>query len=106
MCSSDLLLAGAIATASRDAGAPLSVCLVDMDTRDGQVASLIGRFMPTALNIRVQPVWDEEAIRRHVVRDELMGIDTVLAPIRPRTADAVPLHLVLAPDPRGPPLSA
>ncbi len=84
-----LLLAGAIATSSRDAGAPLSVCLVDMDTRDGQVASLIGRFMPTALNIRVQPVWDEEAIRRHVVRDELMGIDTVLAPIRPRTADAV-----------------
>ena len=84
-----LLLAGAIASASADAGRPLRVCLVDMDTRDGQVASLIGRFMPTALNIRVQPVWDEETIRRHLVPDERLGIDTLLAPIRPRTADTV-----------------
>lgn len=84
-----ILLAGAIARASREAGRPLSVCLVDMDTRDGQVASMIGRYMPTALNIRVQPVWDEATIRRHLVRDDTFGIDTLLAPIRPRTADAV-----------------
>ena len=84
-----LLLAGSIARASREAGRPLSVCLVDMDTRDGQVASMIGRYMPTALNIRVQPVWDEATIRRHLVRDDTLGIDTLLAPIRPRTADAV-----------------
>lgn len=84
-----ILLAATIARASAQAGTPLSVCLLDLDTRDGQVASLIGKFMPTALNIRVQPVWDEERIRRNLVRAEGLGIDTLLAPIRPRTADTV-----------------
>ncbi len=87
--TASLLLAGSIARASRRAGQPLSVCVVDLDTRDGQVASLIGKFMPTALNIRVQPVWDEERIRRNLVHADGMDIDTVLAPIRPRTADTV-----------------
>lgn len=87
--TASMLLAGTIARASREAGNPLSVCLVDLDTRDGQVASLIGRFMPTALNIRVQPVWDEERIRRNLVPAEDLGIDTLLAPIRPRTAETV-----------------
>ena len=87
--TASILLAASIVQASRDAGAPLSVCLIDLDTRDGQVASLIGKFMPTALNIRVQPVWDEERIRRNLVRAEGLGVDTLLAPIRPRTADTV-----------------
>ena len=87
--TASILLAGSIARASRDAGKPLSVCLIDLDTRDGQVASLIGKFMPTALNIRVQPVWDEERIRRNLVHAPGLGIDTLLAPIRPRTADTV-----------------
>jgi septum formation inhibitor-activating ATPase MinD len=84
-----MLLASTIAQASAKAGRPLRVCLVDMDTRDGQVASLIGEYMPTALNIRVQPVWDEDTILRHLVRDERLGIDCLLAPIRPRSADNV-----------------
>ena len=87
--TASILLAGSIARASADAGKPLSVCLIDLDTRDGQVASLIGKFMPTALNIRVQPVWDEERIRRNLVHADGLGIDTLLAPIRPRTADTV-----------------
>ena len=87
--TASILLAGSIARASADAGHPLSVCLIDLDTRDGQVASLIGKFMPTALNIRVQPVWDEERIRRNLVHADGLNIDTLLAPIRPRTADTV-----------------
>ena len=87
--TASILLAGSIARASADAGRPLSVCLIDLDTRDGQVASLIGKFMPTALNIRVQPVWDEERIRRNLVQADGLQIDTLLAPIRPRTADTV-----------------
>jgi cellulose biosynthesis protein BcsQ len=87
--TASILLAGSIARASRDAGHPLSVCLIDLDTRDGQIASLIGKFMPTALNIRVQPVWDEERIRRNLVHAEGLDADTLLAPIRPRTADTV-----------------
>ena len=87
--TASILLAGSVARASQDAGHPLSVCLIDLDTRDGQVASLIGKFMPTALNIRVQPVWDEERIRRNLVHAEGLDVDTLLAPIRPRTADTV-----------------
>ena len=87
--TTSIMLAATIARASRKAGKPLSVCLVDLDTRDGQVASMIGTFMPTALNIRAQPVWDEERIRRSLVHVPELGIDTLLAPIRPRTADAV-----------------
>lgn len=84
-----ILLASAIARAASETENPLSVCLVDLDTRNGQVASFIGKFMPTALNIRVQPVWDEDRIRRYLVRADSLGIDTLLAPIRPRTADTV-----------------
>jgi len=84
-----LLLAASIARASKEGGKPLSVCVVDMDTRDGQVASLIGKYMPTALNIRVQPVWDELTIRRHLVFEDALGVHALLAPIRPRTADTV-----------------
>jgi septum formation inhibitor-activating ATPase MinD len=84
-----LLLAASIARASKEGGKPLSVCVVDMDTRDGQVASLIGKYMPTALNIRVQPVWDEMTIQRHLVFEEALGVHALLAPIRPRTADTV-----------------
>lgn len=87
--TTSIMLASSITRASADAGRPLSVCLVDLDTRDGQVASMIGTFMPTALNIRAQPVWDEERIRRSLVHVPELGIDTLLAPIRPRTADAV-----------------
>ena len=87
--TASIMLAASIARASARAGRPLSVCIVDLDTRDGQVASLIGRFMPTALNIRVQPVWDEASIRRNLVHAENLGVDCLLAPIRPRTADTV-----------------
>lgn len=84
-----MMLAAQIAHSSRAAGTPLKVVLVDMDTRDGQVASLIGSYVPTALNIRVSPQWDEETILKNLVHDPKLGIDALLAPVRPRTADDV-----------------
>lgn len=90
-----LELASCIAHASRKAAEqgliarPLRVVLVDMDTRDGQVGSLIAHYVPTALNIRVAPQWDEATILKNLVRDERLGIDALLAPVRPRTADDV-----------------
>lgn len=90
-----MMLAATIAHSSKkafEAGLierPLKVCLVDMDTRDGQVASLIGCYVPTALNIRILPRWDEEAILSNLVHDPKLGIDALLAPVRPRTAEDV-----------------
>lgn len=90
-----MLVAAQIAHSSRLAyeqglvDRPKKVVLIDMDTRDGQVASLVGQYIPTALNIRVSPSWDEETILANVVHDDRLGIDALLAPVRPRTADDV-----------------
>jgi MinD-like ATPase involved in chromosome partitioning or flagellar assembly len=84
-----LCLAGTIARASAAANAPKRVVLVDLDTRDGQVGSLISQFMPTALNIRVLPKWDAASVKANLVHDKRMGIDALLAPVRPRNADDV-----------------
>lgn len=84
-----VMLAAAIARASAAAGHRLSVLVVDMDTFHGQISSIVGVLMPTALNIRVQPRWDEACIRRNIVRAESLGVDVLLAPVRPRTAQIV-----------------
>lgn len=82
-------IASMIAKASAAAGQPKKVVLVDMDTRDSQVGSLIGKWMPTALNIRVQPEWNRTAILSHLIHSDELGIDVLLAPVRPRSADNV-----------------
>jgi cellulose biosynthesis protein BcsQ len=90
-----MLVAATIAHGSRkafEAGLiprPLKVALMDMDTRDGQVASMIGQYMPTAINIRVEPRWDEATILRNLVYAGRLEIDCLLAPVRPRSADDV-----------------
>lgn len=82
-------LAGMIARSSAAAGDPKKVVVVDLDTRDGQVGSLINQYMPTAVSIRVMPRWDAATIQANLVHDKRLGIDALLAPIRPRNADDV-----------------
>jgi MinD-like ATPase involved in chromosome partitioning or flagellar assembly len=84
-----MCLAATIARASAAAGAPKKVVLVDLDIRDGQVGSLMAQYMPTAINIRITPVWNAATITSNLVHDAKLGIDALLAPSRPRTADAV-----------------
>jgi len=84
-----LSLAGMIAQSSKKAGTPKKVVVVDLDVRDGQVGSLIGQYLPTAVSIRVQPTWDAETITANLVHDNRLGIDALLAPVRPRNAEDV-----------------
>ena len=84
-----LCLAGTIAKTSAAAGKPKKVVIVDLDTRDGQIGSLIGQYMPTAVSIRVMPTWDAPTVLQHLVHDKNLGIDALLAPVRPRNADDV-----------------
>lgn len=84
-----LSLATMVAQGTAAAKKPLRVALVDLDTRDGQVCSLIGQYMPTALNIRVKPVWDEKTVLGNMIHSKNLGIDALLAPVRPRNADDV-----------------
>jgi Flp pilus assembly CpaE family ATPase len=86
-----VLLASQIARSSRAAGKSLRVCLVDLDTQHGNVGSLIGTYTPTALNLRVAPVWDARTVAESMVHDPMLGISALLAPIRVRPADGVGL---------------
>lgn len=84
-----IMLAATISRASAAAGQPKRVVLVDLDTRDGQVGSLIGQYMPTSINIRVMPKWDAATVKANLVHDKRLGVDALLAPVRPRNADDV-----------------
>ena len=66
---------------------PLSVCIVDMDTRDGQIGFLLAQSVPTALNIFVAEDKTIETIEKNLIYDERLGIHALLAPKRARTAD-------------------
>lgn len=66
---------------------PLSVVIVDMDIRDGQIGFIIQKDRPTALNILTQNNQDDETILKHLVEAPGMGFHTLLAPKRARTAD-------------------
>jgi septum formation inhibitor-activating ATPase MinD len=67
--------------------APLRVCLVDMDIRDGQIGFIIQQLAPTALNIFLETNKDKETIMDNLVYDERLGVHALLAPKRARTAD-------------------
>lgn len=70
---------------------PLNIVLVDLDIRDGQIGLNIGVTVPTALNILIDEsnengVPSKETIRENLVYAEPLGVYTLLAPKRPRTA--------------------
>lgn len=67
---------------------PLKICIVDLDTRDGQIGFNINKTLPTALNIYVDEIEDPsyETIQRNLVSAERLGVYALLAPKRPRTA--------------------
>jgi len=45
--------------------------------------------MPTSINIRVMPRWDAATVKANLVHDKRLGVDALLAPVRPRNADDV-----------------
>lgn len=65
----------------------LSVCIVDMDTRDGQIGFLLDQTSPSALNIFLSPDKSTDVIRQNLIYNERLGIHALLAPKRARTAD-------------------
>ncbi len=66
---------------------PLNICLIDMDTRDGQIGFLLGQYAPTALNLFVDTDKSPEGMVKHLIKDERLGIHVLLAPKRARTAE-------------------
>lgn len=71
--------------------APLRVCVVDMDVRDGQIGFLLNQTKPTILNLYIEEKHDPsiEAIRNNLVEHKGMGIYALLAPKFGRTASVL-----------------
>jgi MinD-like ATPase involved in chromosome partitioning or flagellar assembly len=83
------MLATTIAQSSRAGGRPVKVALVDLDSRDGQVSTLIGTYLPTAFNLWTAPVWDAKTVAQSMVHSDDLGIDCLLAPARPRATGGI-----------------
>lgn len=66
---------------------PLSVVLVDMDIRDGQIGFIIRQLSPTALNIFLLPEKNQETIMDNLVFDPDLNVHALLAPKRAMNAD-------------------
>lgn len=66
---------------------PLSVVLVDMDIRDGQIGFIIRQLTPTALNIFLLPEKTKEVIQDNLVYDDDLQVHALLAPKRAANAD-------------------
>ncbi len=88
-----LLLGSQVALSSQKAfeqglvAEPLKVCVIDLDTFDGQLGFVLSKYTPTALNIfMAEKIRDEELIWKNLVYSERMGIHALLAPVRGITA--------------------
>lgn len=66
---------------------PLRVCLVDLDTFDGQIGFVLNQSVPTSLSIALANIPpDEELVWKNLVYSERMGFHSLLAPVRGVTA--------------------
>lgn len=88
-----LLVASYLALSSKkayeagDTEEPLRVCIVDLDTFDGQLGFVLNVDRPTALNIALsEKAFNEELIYSNLIYSERMGFHALLAPRRGHTA--------------------
>lgn len=66
---------------------PLRVCVVDLDTFDGQLGFVLNQSMPTSLNIALSNLpLDEQLVWNNLIYSERMGFHALLAPVRGVTA--------------------
>ncbi|MBC9704801.1 MAG: hypothetical protein H9W81_07475 [Enterococcus sp.] len=66
---------------------PLDVCIVDLDTFDGQLGFVLGQMQPTALNIALsESIFDASLVKNNLIFSERMGVHALLAPVRGATA--------------------
>jgi len=70
----------------------LSVVVVDMDVRDGQIGFLVGHREPTILDVNTDPSLIQDSVRQNLIYAENLGIHVLLAPKRPRDSLGVTLE--------------
>lgn len=70
--------------------APLKVCIIDLDVRDGQLGFLNGVNSPNIIDIISEGAPTEQNIRNGVYHSPKSGVDFIFAAKRPRNAKEVP----------------
>lgn len=88
LCTSSMLYhSSRLAYESGQSERPLEICVVDLDTRDGQIGFLLSEWdAPTALSIFTSQDFSRNNIKRNLVYNERLGIHALLAPKRMITA--------------------
>lgn len=88
--ATSLLLGAVLATKKSTSQENLKVCVVDLDTFDGQVGFALNKTFPTSLNLALSntPI-DDEFLWENLVYSEHMGLHALLAPVRSVTAPYV-----------------
>lgn len=81
--------ASKIAYAEGKLPAPLSVCVIDLDVRDGQLGFLNGAVKPTVVDIVYQGEPTPENIKKGIFHSTKMDIDFIFAAKRPRNAKEI-----------------
>lgn len=90
-----LALASYIAKASKDAvqkgltTKELKVCIVDMDTRDGQLGFLNDALSPNIMDILAEGQITEETVKKGIFKSEKTNVDCIFATKRPITAKEI-----------------
>ncbi len=67
----------------------LKVIVLDLDVRDGEIGFLTGFWKPTVMKLRRFGI-SKSMIEETLVHDEGLGVDLLLAPRRPDSADELP----------------
>lgn len=70
--------------------APLKVCIIDLDVRDGQLGFLNGVNSPNIIDIISEGAPTEQNIRNGIYHSPKSGVDFIFAAKRPRNAKEVP----------------
>lgn len=68
----------------------LNVCVVDLDTRDGQLGFLNGAQNPSIIDIVAQGAPTRESVKKGIWHNKNMDVDFIFSTKRPRNAAAIP----------------
>lgn len=72
-----------------DVSAPLKVCVVDLDVRDGQVGFFAGQFRPNIMDIMALGEPTIENVKKGIISWDKFGCDLLLAVKHPRNATSI-----------------
>lgn len=79
-----------IAAEENELNQAFKVCVVDLDTRDGQLGFLNGAQDPSVIDILVEGAPTKESIKKGIWHNKNMDVDFIFSAKRPRNAAAIP----------------